>query len=155
MDAMTSYSDPPFHCPPDPVVINLIMPPTTNTLFFNARGGHAGRIRTPEYNAWIKEAGWQLASQRPPQVLGRVSLLIEVQEPETKRRQDVANREKAVTDLLVSHRIIEGDDQRFVREITLRWAPVNGVLITIRPADQQAERYASQVIAVAVEREAS
>jgi Holliday junction resolvase RusA-like endonuclease len=92
------------------------------------------------------DAGYRLNAQRPPRVLGRVSLLIEVQEPETKRRSDIGNREKAVTDLLVSHRIIEGDDQRFVREITLRWALVDGVRVTIRPA----ERYASQVIAVKV-----
>ncbi len=121
---------------PAEVVISLPMPPSTNNLFFNARpspsAGWGGRTRTPEYVAWVKEAGTILASQRPPQVLGKVSLLIEVQEPETKRRQDVANREKAVTDLLVTHRVIEGDDQRFVREITMRWAPVDGVRATVR-----------------------
>src|SRR4051812_8325581 len=99
----TSFADPPFACPPD-VVIALPICPSTNNLFFNARPAHGGRARTPEYVAWVKEAGWLLASQRPPQVLGRVSLLIEVAEPETKRRQDIGNREKAVTDLLVTHK---------------------------------------------------
>jgi crossover junction endodeoxyribonuclease RusA len=128
--SLPSLADPPFACPPD-VVIALPVPPTTNNMFFNS--ARAGRVKTPEYRAWIKEAGYILASQRPPQVLGKVSLLIEVAEPETKRRQDIGNREKAVTDLLVSHRIIEGDDQRFVREITMRWAAVDGVRVTVRP----------------------
>ncbi len=122
-------SAPVFHLPAE-VVISLPVPPSLNNMFFNS--ARAGRVRTPEYRAWIKEAGTILASQRPPQVLGKVSLLIEVQEPETKRRQDVANREKAITDLLVTHRVIEGDDQRFVREITMRWAPVDGVRATVR-----------------------
>ncbi len=65
---------------------------------------------------------------------GKVAILIEVEEPTTARRQDVANREKAVVDLLVSHRVIQGDDQRFVREVTMRWADVAGVRVTIRSA---------------------
>jgi Holliday junction resolvase RusA-like endonuclease len=114
----------------DEVVITLPMPPSVNNLFFTLNAGK-GRAKSVEYRDWIREAGTLLAIQRPPQVKGKVRLLIEVAEPETRRRQDVANREKAATDLLVSHGVIEGDDQRFVREITLRWAPIEGVRITI------------------------
>jgi len=113
------------------VVISLPMAPSTNHLFLNA-GGRTGRVRTPEYNAWIKEAGWQLASQRPRQVLGRVSILIEVSDAESTDSWDVANREKATVDLLVSHKVIPGDSKRWVREIVLRWAPVDGVRVTLR-----------------------
>ena len=127
----TDFADPPFACPPD-VVIDLPMPPTTNTLFYNA--GRLGRIRTKEYDAWIKEAGWKLASQRPRQVTGRVSIIIEVSDAESTDTWDVANREKAAVDLLVTHRIIPGDSKRWVREITMRWADVAGVRITIRPS---------------------
>lgn len=119
----------PFHIP-DEVVICLPMPPTTNNLFANARGT---RYRTSEYNAWIKEAGWRLATQRPPQTRGAVSLTIEVEEPKTKRQTDLANREKATTDLLVKHLVIQGDDQRYVRELNMRWADIQGVRVTIRP----------------------
>ena len=117
------------------IVINLLMPPSTNNLFLNAHGGAARRPRSPEYRAWAEAAGWSLASQRPRQVPGRVSLLIEVEEPKTKRRQDCTNRIKAVEDLLVEHGVIEGDDQRFVREVTVRWADVTGVRISIRSCE--------------------
>ena len=133
MDALSlSFSDPPFACPPDAVVVSLIMPPSTNGLFLNGKPGKR-RVRAPEYEAWIKEAGWQLASQRPRQLLGRVSILIEVSDAESADSWDVANREKAAVDLLVSHKIIPGDSKRFVRRIALEWAPVDGVRVTIRP----------------------
>jgi len=113
-------------------VITLSMPPSTNNLFLNGRGGAAGRPRSPEYRAWAKEAGWALASQRPRAVPGRVVLLIEIEEPKTKHRQDCTNRIKAVEDLLVDHGVIEGDDQRFVRAVTVRWADVAGVRVTVQ-----------------------
>lgn len=124
-------SDAPFHCPAD-LVIELPIPPTTNNLFATDRSSRK-RFRSAEYQAWIKEAGYRLNAQRPPLMAGKVALLIEVEEPKTSRRQDVCNREKAVTDLLVSHRVIQGDDQRFVRELTMRWADVDGVKVTVRP----------------------
>jgi Holliday junction resolvase RusA-like endonuclease len=123
----------PFHMPAE-LVIELPMPPTTNNLFAtDKRSGR--RFRTIEYQEWVHDAGWRLNKQRPPLMAGKVAILIEVEEPKTARRQDVANREKAVTDLLVSHRVIQGDDQRFVRELTMRWAPVEGVRVTVRPCE--------------------
>jgi Holliday junction resolvase RusA-like endonuclease len=119
----------PFHIP-DEVVICLPLPPTANNLF---AGTGARRYRSSEYNAWIKEAGWRLASQRPPQVKGKVSLLIEVAEPHTLREMDLMNREKATTDLLVKHKIIEGDSNRYVRKFAMDWADIEGVRVTIRP----------------------
>ena len=92
-------------------------------------------LPTPEYQDWILQAGYRLNAQRHAPVPGKVSLLIEVAEPATKVRQDIANREKAVTDLLVTHGIIEGDDQRFVREITMRWAPIQEVRVTVRSCE--------------------
>ncbi len=124
--------DAPFHMPSE-LVLHLNLPPTTNNLFATDRAS-GRRFRSAEYTAWIKEAGWRLAVQRPPLMAGKVTLLIEVEEPKTARRQDVCNREKAVTDLLVSHRVIQGDCQRYVRELTMRWAPVEGVKVTVRSA---------------------
>ncbi len=121
----------PFHMPSE-LVINLPLSPSSNNLF--ATVGKK-RIRTVEYTAWAKEAGYRLNAQRPPLMAGKVALLIEVEEPNTARRTDIGNKEKAVTDLLVSHRVIQGDDQRFVREITMRWADVAGVRVTVRPCE--------------------
>jgi Holliday junction resolvase RusA-like endonuclease len=126
--------DAPFHMPAE-LVIALPVPPSTNNLFFTVTTGprRRGRAKTPEYQDWILQAGYRLNAQHAPPVRGKVALLIEVAEPSTKVRQDIANREKAVTDLLVTHGIIEGDDQRFVREIIMRWAPIEGVRVTVRP----------------------
>jgi crossover junction endodeoxyribonuclease RusA len=121
----------PFHMPSE-LVIELPMPPSSNNMFVNAG---KRRIRSAEYSGWLLEAGYRLKAQRPPLVAGKVSLLIEVEEPKTARRQDVCNREKAVTDLLVSHRVLQGDDQRFVREVTMRWADVAGVRVTVRACE--------------------
>ncbi len=111
-------------------VILLPMPPTTNNLF---AGNGRRRYRTEKYVAWTQEAGWELARQRPAPVLGKVSLLIEVGEPKTERQMDLANREKATVDLLVEHRIIQGDSQRYVRRLAMEWADIDGVRITITP----------------------
>ena len=114
-------------------VIELPIPPSLNHLF----AGQKRRYRSPEYEAWITEAGYLLNRQKPAKCLGRVSLVFEVEEPKTKRRQDLSNRcLKAAEDLLVSHGIIEGDDQRFVRKITLEWSPsVTGIRVTITALD--------------------
>ena len=125
-----STAEVPF-LPGDAVVICLPMPPSTNSLFFN---GQRGRVRTQEYNAWIKEAGTLLALQRPPKVTARADILIEVSEDELSDSADVANREKASTDLLVSMGVIHSDSKKYVREITQRWVPgISGVRITVTP----------------------
>jgi Holliday junction resolvase RusA-like endonuclease len=121
----------PFHIA-DELVINLPICPSTNNLF-SSDGKR--RFRSARYEAWLKHAGHVLNVQRPPLMAGRVSLLIEIKNPETARRQDCTNRIKAVEDLLVSHRIIQGDDQRYVRCVTVAWADVEGVRVTIRSAE--------------------
>ena len=110
-------------------VILLPLPPTSNNLF---AGNGRRRYRTKEYDAWIKEAGVLLATQRPLKWLGKVSMLIEVREPPTMRAEDCCNREKATTDLLVKHGIIEGDSQHFVRRVIIQWAnDIKGIRVTI------------------------
>ncbi len=121
----------PFHNPSD-LCIELPMPPTTNNLFAS---NPKRRFRSAEYTAWVKEAGYRLNAQRPPLMAGKVALLIEVENPKTAIRQDCTNRIKAVEDLLVSHRVIQGDDQRFVRRVTVEWADVEGCRITVRPCE--------------------
>jgi len=47
----------------------------------------------------------------------------------------VGNLEKAATDLLVEHGIIEADDNSVVREIRLKWSDIEGMRVTITPAE--------------------
>jgi Holliday junction resolvase RusA-like endonuclease len=108
----------------------LPMPPSVNGLWAN--GKHGKRYRTQLYDSWIHEAGAEIMRQRPKKHAGLVILSYEVQEPAGKRKYDLGNREKALTDLLVSHGIIQADDNTIVREIKLKWATdVEGVRVTV------------------------
>ena len=113
------------------VIITLPMPPSTNNMFLNSS---RGRFRSQKYDTWIQEAGWELTRQRPLKVAGPVALTFEFQDGRDKRKRDVTNLIKAPEDLLVSHGIIEADDQYIVREVRACWSSkVDGVHITIEP----------------------
>lgn len=113
------------------IVITLPLSPTSNNLYATGRNGR--RFRSKEYDAWILEAGWALATYRVPKQVGKVSIMIEVREPPTARREDVASREKGAIDLLVRHGIIPDDSQHYVRQVTMAWAAdVEGIRISIR-----------------------
>lgn len=109
-------------------VIRLSMPPTDNNLF---AGNGKRRYRTREYDAWIKEAGWRIAIQRPPKSLAGVSILIEVSDRESTNSWDLTNRQKAAMDLLVKHKIIQNDSKPYVRRFVMEWADIDGIRITI------------------------
>lgn len=118
------------------VTFILPLPPSSNSLFANSKRG--GRFRTQKYDSWIMEAGAEINRQRPAKLVGPVTLKYEFKEP-SGRKFDLGNREKAATDLLVTHRIIQADDNTIVRGIDLRWADdIEGVRVTIEPLFQTA-----------------
>ncbi len=118
-----------FPSGPAETVINLSMCPSTNNLFIN-KG--RGRIDSPRYAAWKQLAGRELLRQHPRRIKGAVSILIEVSLRESNDTWDLCNREKAAIDLLVSQGVIQGDHRPIVRQVTMRWADVAGMRITIR-----------------------
>lgn len=85
------------------IVLDLPRPPSVNALYFNKPG--KGRIKTPAYRAWIKEAGWLLVSQRPKAVLGEYKLHVLV----GPTRADIDNLAKAINDLLQRHQVVTND----------------------------------------------
>lgn len=89
----------------------LTCPPSLNGLFKNVPG--KGRRKTKKYREWIKEAGWELVTQRPPPITGPYELSLVI----PKRRGDLDNYCKAVSDLLVRHKLV--DDDKRARKITL------------------------------------
>ena len=103
------------------VCLTIPFPPSANNLFVNA--GKRGRIKSSRYTMWLNEAGWELQSQRPKKMLGKVSVTICLC-PVDKRRRDADNGCKAVLDLLVKHQVIEADDSRCVRKVTAQWVDV-------------------------------
>lgn len=118
------------------VTINLPKPPSVNKSTINVDRANRGasnrsRVKSPDYRSWIETAGWELILQRPKRLNGPVELEYLV---EDAGRGDLGNLEKPATDLLVTHRIIEGDHRSIVRRITLAWsAEVKGVRVTIKP----------------------
>ena len=109
----------------------LPFPPSSNNLFVN---GKRGRFRSPRYEAWIAEVGVEIMRQRPAKYTGPVNLIYEFQEGFDNRKRDLGNLEKATTDILVLHRIIEADDGSIVRRISLAWNPtIEGVRVLIEP----------------------
>lgn len=115
-------------------VLQLPYPPTANNLFKNIG---KGRARTSGYNAWLSEAGWVAKEQRPAPVKGAYRLQIVAMRPD-RRRRDIGNLEKPVSDLLVKLGLIEDDAN--AQSIFLGWAfndesPFEGVLVSIEPAE--------------------
>lgn len=106
----------------------LPLPPTANNLFPTGRSGK--RFRSPEYEAWKREAGL-VCTARGFAVPGQISVLYEYSFGD-RRRRDIFNYEKAVSDFLVLHQII--DDDCLIEEGTVRRvkAERTGVCVTIR-----------------------
>ena len=114
-------------------VITLPFPVSVNALFAD---GKTRRHKSQRYADWLLEAGYALNRQKPVPVKGRVSLRYELQEGHDNRLRDLPNYEKGVTDLLVSHGIIEADDSRILRHFEMVWSrQVQGVRVTIQPME--------------------
>jgi Holliday junction resolvase RusA-like endonuclease len=128
------------------ITLTLPVPPSSNALFRNttvaersralARGQKAmkGRAKTLAYVSWLNAAGWELKAQlRPPlpqKVPGKVEIEIRMRQPSASA--DCDNRFKAAIDLLVLHQVI--DDDRHVVAASIRWAPVEKCIVTVREA---------------------
>lgn len=109
--------------------ITLPMPPSLNNSYIN-NPKTRGRYKSARLTQWQKDAWFSLIAQKPPKIKGPVMLEYLFEDGGTKA--DLANLEKAPTDLLVTHGIIEGDGPRIVREIKMRWAlGVKGCQVTI------------------------
>ena len=114
------------------LTLHLPLPPPLSACFTN--NARAGRVKTKRYKAWIKEATFALHEELRRDRFWRKTITVDVcasyqfGKPD-KRKQDVANREKAVSDLLVRAGILADDSQ--IVDLRLRWADVDGCLATI------------------------
>jgi len=87
--------------------LTLPVPPGTNNLFINARGRNRGRIKSPDYREWIERAKPYLDGAG--KITHKPFCVTIVLPANIRKNSDVANREKAVTDLLVACGTIPGD----------------------------------------------
>lgn len=111
------------------VELNLPLPPSVNRIWRRA----GTRIhKSDEYRAWLKEAGWLAKAQRPGRISGPYKLTALAVRPD-KRRRDLGNLEKPLSDLLVEIGVI--DDDRYADMISFRWVTTGeGIVVRIEPA---------------------
>lgn len=87
------------------VEIALPRPPSVNRLW---RMGNGRMFKSAEYTAWIAKCFQSIQGAKVPSVLGKYKLMIRVARPD-KRRRDIDNYIKAVSDFLQSAKIIQDD----------------------------------------------
>lgn len=105
------------------------IPPPLSQLTGNSRT--KGRRSTPAYLVWKTLAGMELNRQKGPHQTITIPVVATycIRRP-SKRKMDIANREKAISDLLTSCRIIEDDS--LIEDIRLYWGnPENGKAVEI------------------------
>ena len=111
------------------IILTLPYPVSVNRIW---RGSGKRVYRSPEYEAWIAQAGLQWMIQRPSQpktIKGSYTLRIVPNRPD-KRRRDLGNLEKVVSDFLQSAGIVE--DDCLAERILLEWGPAgDGVLVEV------------------------
>ena len=89
------------------VTLNLPMPPSANNMWTLKRKG----LRlSPQYEAWLNEAGWLAKAQRAGSVAGRYELRVIIGRRGLKKtRRDLDNLLKPISDLLVNIGTVQDD----------------------------------------------
>ena len=112
------------------IQIWLPFPPSVNEMFLNNKGRGKGRILSTFYRAWKIEAGWMLKTQKIQPLMGQFKMEILLAD---SRNGDCDNRIKAVSDLLVSNGIVQGDQKKYMRGVSIEWAPIADCVVRLYP----------------------
>lgn len=115
------------------IVLTLPYPPSVNGLFANRKGG---RVKSEDYTAWIKSAAAYVPWKAKKVITGPYTMVATFDRPD-RRKRDLGNLEKALSDLLVSQGVVKDDSD--AERITLEWAgrdPVKDarVIVTLEAA---------------------
>lgn len=111
------------------LTFTLPTPPTANNLFVNVPG--KGRSATAEYREWQHNAGWgvktSIVGKPIPDPPYKVTYIVP-----RKARGDLANREKAIGDLMVKLGILKDDS--LIDDLHMMRADRDDVLVTVESA---------------------
>ena len=116
------------------VKIILPFPPSVNAKYNISRGR---RVKSDDEKQWIKSATDAVNKQNIIPFIGRCYVAIELYYPDEYPR-DAANYEKKVTDLLVSLKILKGDERRYIKGVFPYWNDEKGkyIIVKIIPVDE-------------------
>jgi len=107
------------------IELTIPYPPSANRLW-----RRSGRVmhKSSAYTEWLRVAGHMAMAQRPGGLTGSYKLSIQALRPD-RRRRDIDNLIKPVSDLLQSVGIV--DDDSDCEMVTARWV-TNGAPLTVR-----------------------
>lgn len=107
--------------------LTLEKPPSVNALFATDWKTKR-RFKSAKYESWLRSAEASLYMTKWKPIKGPVSISITI---EDAGAVDLANHEKCLVDFLVKHGLIENDNRKIVRKITLQWGAASGCLVEI------------------------
>ena len=92
-------------------------PPTMNNLYLNVY--RKGRVIAPAYRVWMGRCPPEIGVHRSElPITERFAIQYYIMRPD-RRKRDIANLEKALTDSLVKHQIIKDDS--LMEELHMQW----------------------------------
>lgn len=97
-------------------IVSMDYPPSANRIW-RYTGGRA--LKSAEYRSWIEAMVWAVRMQREPCISGSYALHVSVVRPD-KRRRDIDNLLKPISDVLVAAGVVEDDS--LAQSITIEWA---------------------------------
>ena len=113
--------------------ILLPWPPSTNDLW---RAVKRRNIMSQRYREWVAEAEHALQLQPHHAIAGPFKIELQLCPP-TNRVYDPDNFVKAVMDFLVGSNLVEGDSNRYVKQLTVTPSRgFNGVWAHIEPVEE-------------------
>lgn len=116
---------------PSKIVISLPFAPSMNRLWRISR--HGGMHKSKVYQEWLAECGALIYQGQVVPILGSYRLLIEAVRPD-KRRRDIDNLIKAVSDVLQDTGLVENDC--LCEEVTAKWVKSGpAMLVTVEKID--------------------
>lgn len=112
------------------LVFTMPRPPSVNAAYKNLKKG--GRAKTEKATTFAFHASVELARQHVRGVTGKVVVTYDVGRIADRRKRDVGNFEKLLSDALVANGIIEDDSK--IERLSIGWVDgIDGVLVTVVP----------------------
>lgn len=116
--------------------IRLARPISVNNIYVN-RG--RARVKSERYRTWRRAAEWTARAGGPiDQITGPVSVELHVPEVGVRANMDLDNTAKAYLDLLVGLGVIEDDNRKILRSLTLQWIPAKEGWATVTAMEDNA-----------------